>query len=67
MEILNGTEQWCWPSNIFNPKLKVDFRSLSVICALELDYNGTLNITYGKRHFNVKIGVSENRCIGRTT
>ena len=57
-EVSNGTNQWCWPSDIVDPELKVNFRSYTVICALEFDYNGTLEIMYGNGHLNMKIRVS---------
>ena len=47
LTILNGIEPWCWPSNFTKPYLKVDFGAYSVVCALKVTFNGTVEISYG--------------------
>jgi hypothetical protein len=52
LRILNGTEPWCWSSNFTEPYLKVDFGAYSVICALQVSFNGSIEISYGNKYLN---------------
>ena len=48
----NGTELWCWSSNSPEPYLKVDFRAYCIICALQVSFNGMVEISYGNKSLN---------------
>ena len=55
---LNGTEQWCWPSNYIQPYIKVNFATYSVICALQVNFSGTLEVLHGNESVEIKSMVS---------
>ena len=48
----SGTELWCWSSNSPEPYLKVDFRAYCIICALQVSFNGIVEISYGNKSLN---------------
>lgn len=47
----------CWPANVSNPLVKLDFGSYSVICGLQFRYDGVIRVTSDNDIFNVKTQV----------
>ncbi|XP_028410342.1 uncharacterized protein LOC114532921 [Dendronephthya gigantea] len=43
--ILNGTEPWCWSSSDTEPYLRINFGAYIVICALQVNFSGVVEIS----------------------
>ena len=49
---MSGTGSWCWTSNSTEPYFHINFQDYAVICALNVSFNGTSELTYANDVLN---------------